>query len=118
MNYFKINGNDYSIYCNSLKVKRAATYRSQTNAAGNTVIDNAIPKRIVEVGIIPLSDLIMEELLGDVYGFKVELSYRNPATNELEEGIVCVIPESEIEYYTIRDDKVLYKAFNLTFTEL
>nr|DAJ70483.1 MAG TPA: hypothetical protein [Caudoviricetes sp.] len=30
----------------------------------------------------------------------------------------CIIPTTDIEYYTIRADKVSYKAMTLKFTEL
>lgn len=117
MAYLLINGNDYSAYVNELKVTRSATYRAQTNAAGNTVVDNTVPKRKVEVGIIPLTDAAMANLLNDIYSFEVLLDYRNPQTNQLEQ-IHCIIPDSSIDYYTIQSGKVMYNAFNLTFTEL
>lgn len=117
MAYLQINGHDYSAYVNELKVTRSATYRAQTNAAGNTVVDNTVPKRKVEVGIIPLTDAVMANLLDDVYSFEVQLNFRNPQTNRLEQ-IHCIIPDSRIEYYTIQSGKVMYNAFNLTFTEL
>ena len=118
MTYFKIGENDYSAYVNELKVNGTTTYRAQTNAAGNTVVDNANRKRIIEVGIIPLESDIMAGLIEDVHKFEVDLSFRNPQTNELEENVKCIIPDHEVEYYTIRADKVSYKAFTLTFTEL
>lgn len=118
MSYFKINNHDYSAYTSALKVTSTATYRAQTNAAGNTVVDNAKAKRVIEVGIIPIDDTVMQNLLTDVYSFQVELSFRDPNTNKLEENVICIIPKSEIEYYTIQADKVMYKEFTLTFTEL
>lgn len=118
MAYFKINDHDYSAYCNELAVKSNVTYRAQTNAAGNTVVDNANTKRTIEVGIIPLFDDVMQQLLNDVAQFEVNISYRNPQTNTLEEEILCIIPSSEVEYYTIQANKVMYKALTLTFTEL
>lgn len=51
-------------------------------------------------------------------GFNVSISFRNPLTNTLEENVNCIIPEDEVEYYTIHADGVMYKAFNLQFTEL
>lgn len=118
MAYFKIGENDYSAYVNALKIKSATTYRAQTNAAGDTVVDNAKSKRTVEVGIIPLNDTVMKNLVSDIAGFQVNLSFRDPATNELAENILCIIPNSEIEYYTIQANKVSYKGLNLIFTEL
>lgn len=118
MAYFKINGVDYSMYVNELKVKKAANYNSQTNAAGDTVVDYINSKRQIEVGIIPLNSAAMVELLTAVDGFNVSISFRNPLTGALEDGVNCVITDNEVEYYTIQIDKVMYKAFSLTFTEL
>lgn len=118
MAYFKIDSNDYSMYTSELKVKTETSYRAQTNAAGDTVVDNQKSKRAIEVGIIPLDDTTMKRLMADIGKFQVRLSFRNPATGQLETNVLCIIPSSEVEYYTIRADKVQYKAFNLTFTEL
>lgn len=118
MSYFKINNNDYSMYVNELKITDSVSYRAQTNAAGNTVVDNANRKRTIEVGIIPLDAEIMTNLLTDVDSFEVNLSFLNPKTNVLEEEVLCVIPQSSVEYYTIRADKTSFRAFKLTFTEL
>lgn len=118
MSYFKIGENDYSLYVNELKVNRNVTYRAQTNAAGNTVVDNANTKRTVEVGIIPLSNDVMEQLMNDIAQFKVYLSFRDPKTNNLAENVLCIIPESEVEYYTIQAGKIMFKACSLSFTEL
>ena len=118
MEYFKINNNDYSIYVNELKVSNTANYSAQTNAAGNTVVDYINSKRTIEVGIIPLDSAAMISLQNAIAAFNVSISFRNPKTGELEENINCIIPDNEIEYYTIQANKVSYKGFNLTFTEL
>ena len=118
MAYFKIGDNDYSMYCNGLKVTKTASYRAQSNAAGNTVVDNANAKRLIEVGIIPLNDTVMQQLLTDVDNLEVYVSFRNPTTNELLEDVHCIIPTTEVDYYTIQVGKVSYKAFTLKFTEL
>lgn len=118
MAYLTINGHDYSDYVNNLKITRTHTYRSQTCAAGNTVVDNVSSKRQIEVGIIALKDDVMPNLLNDVYGFEVSLGFRNPQTNELEEDVTCIIPTSSISYYTIQSNRVLHNGLTLTFTEL
>lgn len=118
MAYFKIGENDYSQYVNKLKITTKSKYNSQTNAAGDTVVDYLNKKRTIDVGIIPLDSDIMSQLQTDLNAFSVSVSVRNPETNELEEGISCIIPSSGIEYYTIQIDKVKYKAFTLSFTEL
>lgn len=116
--YFKIGNNDYSLCTSGLKIASAANYNSQTNAAGNTVVDYINKKRTITVNIIPLMDTTMAALQSDIDNFNVKLSFRNPQTNSLEENVDCILPSNEVEYYTIQVNKVLYKAFTLTFTEL
>lgn len=118
MTYFKINGHDYSKYVNSLKVSKQAIYKSATNASGNTVVKYINTKRDFSVGIIPLDDAAMKTLQADINSFRVTISYRDPDTNTLVENVKCIIPLNEVEYYTIQADKVMYKAFLLTITEL
>ena len=116
MAYFQIGSTDFSNIVNELKVDSTSNYNSQTNAAGNTVVDYINTKRIIEVGIIPLDDTDMANLQTAIKDFDVMISFRNPRTNQLE-TIFCIIPESGIEYYTIQANKVMYKAFKLKFIE-
>lgn len=118
MAYFKINGVDYSMYVNELKITKSANYSAQTNAAGNTVVDYINSKRTIEVGIIPLDDAEIQGLLTDIDGFNVSISFRNPITNALEDEVNCIIPDSNVEYYTIQVNNVMFNAFHLKFTEL
>lgn len=117
MAYFKINGVDYSPYVNQLKVNKKNIYNSQTNAAGDSVVDFINSKKEINVGIIPLDDTSMAQLQAALDAFNVSISYRDPKTNELE-TIDCIIPADNVEYYTIQADKVMYKAFALKFTQL
>lgn len=117
MAYFKINDVDFSAYVSGLKVSKAANYSAQTNAAGNTVVDYINSKRTIEVQIIPLSDAAMLELQLALAAFNVSITFRNPQTNDLETAN-CIIPATDIEYYTIQANRVLYNAATLTFTEL
>ena len=116
MAYFKIGKTDFSNIVNELKIDNTSNYNSQTNAAGDTVVDYINTKRIIEVGIIPLDDTDMAKLQTAIKDFDVMISFRNPGTNQLE-TIFCIIPESGIEYYTIQANKVMYKAFKLKFIE-
>lgn len=118
MAYFMIGSTDYSPYVNQLNVTKAANYVSQTNAAGDTVVEFINHKRSIEVGIIPLDSATMSQLLNQLNAFNVSISFRNPRTGALETDVNCIIPETEIEYYTIQADKVMYNALTLTFTEL
>lgn len=118
MAYFKIGNTDFSGIVNALKISRQANYNAQTNAAGNTVVDYINSKRIIEVGVIPLSGADMARLQTAINSFGVSISFRNPETEELEENVSCIIPASDVEYYTIQVNRVLYKAITLSFTEL
>lgn len=117
MSYFKINGVDYSDCVNALTVEKEANYSAQTNAAGNTVVDFINHKRTIEVGIIPLDGEKMAQLQSAIDGFEVTISFLNPSTNALED-VSCIIPDNEVEYYTIQAGKTMLNAFSLTFTEL
>ena len=116
MAYFKIGKTDFSNIVNELKIDNTSNYKSQTNAAGDTVVDYINTKRIIEVGIIPLDDTAMAELQTAINDFDVMISFRNPRTNQLE-TIFCIVPESGVEYYTIQANKVMYKAFRIKFIE-
>lgn len=118
MAYFKIGETDYSPYVEQLTVNKSANFSAQTNAAGNTVVDYINSKRKITVGIIPLNDTIMSQLLGDIAPFNVSISFRDPRTNALYEGLACIIPEEEVDYYTIQSNNVMYNAMTLEFTEL
>lgn len=116
--YFSINNVDFSTYVKSLKINTSTNFISQTNALGDTVVDRLGTKRQIEVGIITLDSWDAYDLLETLTAFQVSLSFLNPYTNELEEGVVCIIPSTDISYYTIQADKVLVNEFNLVFTEL
>ena len=118
MAYFKIGDTDYSMYVNELKVDKKHDYNSQTNAAGNTVVDYINAKRTIDVGIIPLDSAAMMALQADIDAFDVSISFRNPITGALEENVHCIVPSNGVEYYTIQQDKVMFNAFSIKFTEL
>jgi hypothetical protein len=119
MAYFKIGEHDYSAYTSALKVVKKTNYNAQTNAAGDTVVDYVNQKRTLEVEIISLADgAVLKQLLADVDAFNVLLSFRDPRTGALAEGVNCVIPDTDVEYYTIQQKDVRFKKFKLKFTEL
>lgn len=118
MAYFKINGVDFSEYVNELNIKKKNNYNAQTNAAGDTVVDYINVKRQIDVGIITLDEVDAQKVLAAVDGFNVLISYRDPHTGKLEEGVNCIIPSTDVDYYTIQTDKVLVNDFKLKFTEL
>lgn len=118
MAYFKINETDYSHYVNSLEIDNKVNYTAQTNAAGDSVVDYVNKKRIFKVGIIPLTSEQIQPLLVDLDKFSVSITYREPRTGALVSGVLCIVPTFNPEYYTIQNNKVLFKEFSLTFTEL
>lgn len=106
------------MYVNKLNIQNGHQYTAQTNARGNTVVDYINRKRTITVGIIPLDNEKMLTLQNQLKNFNVLITFRNPETGTLESNINCILPESEIEYYTIQVNKVMYNAFEITFTEL
>lgn len=118
MAYLKLNNHDYSKCVSTLKISKQATYKSQANAAGNLTVKYITTKRTFTVGIIPLDAEAMAALQSDLTQFFVNVSYRDPETNELIENVKCILPLNEVEYYTVQADRVLYKAFLLTLQEM
>lgn len=116
--FFKINGNDYSMYVNKLVIGKVHNYKSMVTAAGNTLVKYINGKRVIEVGIIPLDEIAMMRFLLDVNKFQVSISFRDPETNVLTENVQCIIPNNLIEYYTIQQGNVKYRAFSLQIQEV
>lgn len=116
--FFAINGHNYSMCVNKLMIGKEHNYKSMTTASGNTLVKYVNSKRTIEVGIIPLDDIAMMNLLADVDQFQVSISYRDPETNTLVENLKCIIPNRIVEYHTIQVGNVKYKAFSLQIKEL
>jgi hypothetical protein len=116
--FFKINNTDISSYINELKIEREANYNAQTNAAGDTVVDLINHKRSIEVGIIPVNSEVMKSLQAAINDFNVTISFRNPTTGLMEYDVNCIIPSTGVEYQMILYNRVMFKAFTLTFIEL
>lgn len=117
MAYFKINDTDYSMYTAGLKITNTSNYTKQTNAHYDTVVDYINDKKTVEVEIIPLNDTVMQQLTADISGLGMNISYLNPQTKELK-TISCILPSTNIEYYTIQQNKINFKKLKLKFIEL
>lgn len=118
MAFIKINNIDFSTYTNSLKIENNVNYIAQTNAAGDTVVDYINTKREIEVGIIPLNNEVMKQLQTAISAFNVTVSFLNPTTAQMEENINCIIPSNGVEYYTIQNGNVSFKAFKIKIIEL
>ena len=117
MTYLKMNDTDCSMYVNKLKVGKEHIYKARTNASGNTIVKYVNSKFIIEVGIIPLDDEAMATIQEIINGFQVRLSFLDPETKTLKEAS-CIVTKQSVDYYTIQDSKVRFKAFSLVFTEL
>ena len=116
MAYFKINNNDYSQYVNKLIVDTTHKYTARENASGNLLVKHITSKKKLQVGIIPLDATSLTSLMEDIDSFEVTVDFLNPKTNQLE-TINCIIPVHSVEYYTIRADKVMTKAFTFACEE-
>jgi hypothetical protein len=89
---------------------------SGRNANGDTVIDIVNRKRKVYVGLRHTLDTEMQEFLGAIADYVVNVAFLDPETNQLS-NITAYIGTPEPEYYTI-SGKTLYKPMTLNFIEL
>jgi hypothetical protein len=119
MSYFlKINGIDFSMYVNKLVVGKEHMYESMNAADGGDLIKYRGSKYVLEVGFVPLDNDAMVRLLTTLDEFNVLVSFRDPRTGQVHENLVCIIPNNLVEYYTIRADKVSYKAFSVQILQV
>ena len=119
MIYFKINNTDFSHLVSSLKVgyETLVSDNSGRNAAGNTVIDIINRKIKVYVEFRPMLDNHMKSLLTAIKDYVVNVSYLDPKTQALK-TIQCYTGTPEPEYFTIQNNRKLFKQMNLNFIEL
>ena len=119
MIYFKINNTDFSHLVSSLKVgyETLVSDNSGRNAAGNTVIDIINRKIKVYVEFRPMLDSHMNSLLTAIKDYVVNVSYLDPETQALK-TIQCYTGTPEPEYFTIQDNRKLFKQMSLNFIEL
>ena len=119
MAYLKVNGYDASSLVSGLKIgfETLVSDDSGRNAAGDTVIDVINHKAKVYVTLRHTTDAEMQEFLGSIEDYVVEVSFRNPKSGELT-TITAYTGTPEPEYYTIQSDMVIYKPMQLNFIEL
>lgn len=119
MNYFKINGTDFSHLVKSLKVgyETLVSDSSGRNAAGNTVIDVINRKIKLYVGLRHTTESEMRSFLSAIANYQVEATFLDPETNEFT-TITTYTGTPEPEYYTIQANGTIYKPMNLNFIEL
>ena len=117
MAYFFIGNTDFSDKVASLTVATKQNYNAQTNAAGDTVVDNISAKRTVTITTIPMTQAELQTLLL-ASTFSCMISFLNPETGELTESIPVIVPQKSISFYTIQNNKVVMKAVQLSYQEL
>lgn len=117
--YFKINDVDFSDLVSGLKVgyETLVSENSGRNANGDTVVDVINTKTKVYATLRHTTNLEMTQFLAAISDFVVNVSYRDPLTNDLK-TISAYIGTPEPEYYTIQNNLVIYKPLNLNFIEL
>ena len=117
MAYFKIEDTDFSNVTSGLSVKYIHKYKAKENVLGNTKIDYQNRKRQVTVNIIPVVAEQMNTILDALDAFTVKVYFKSPKTNALI-YINAKVSDYQVNYYTIQNNNVRFKAFTLIFTEL
>jgi hypothetical protein len=117
--YFKINDVDYSGLVSGLKVgyETLVSDNSGRNANGDTVIDVVNTKRKVYITFRHTTNTEMQELLGAISDYVVNISFLNPQTKAIS-TMQAYTGTPEPEYYTIQNELVIYKPMNINFIEL
>ena len=119
MEYFKVNNKDFSNIVSGLKVgyETLVSDNSGRNAAGNTVIDIINRKIKLYVNFRHTFEDEMESFLGAIKDYVVNITYLDPKTHTLK-TITAYTGTPEPEYYTIQENKIIYKPMSLNFIEL
>jgi hypothetical protein len=119
MNYLKINDQDFSHLVSSLKIgyETLVSDNSGRNANGDTVIDVINRKCKVYVGLRHMTQEEMGAFLASISDYVVSVSFLDAKTKSFK-TITAYTGTPEPDYYTIQDDKVLYKPMSLNFIEL
>ena len=119
MVYFKVGNTDFSNLVSSLKVgyETLVSDNSGRNAAGNTVIDIINRKIKVYVGLRPMLDTHMAEFLTAIKDYVVNITFLDPETKTMK-TIQCYTVTPEPEYFTIQNNRKIYKEMSINFIEL
>lgn len=119
MAFFKINNQDFSHLVSGLKIGTEVLVSDESgrNANGDTVIDIVNSKHKVYVTLRHTTQAEMQSFLAAVSGFVMNITFLNPQTNT-NKTITAYIGTPEPEYFTIRNDVIMYKPFSLNFIEL
>jgi hypothetical protein len=116
--YFTINDADFSHLVSGLKVgyETLVSDNSGRNANGDTVIDIVNRKRKVYLTLRHTTNQEMQQFLGAIQDYVVNVKYLDPITNTLQE-LTAYTGTPEPEYYTI-SNKTIFKPMSLNFIEL
>lgn len=118
MAFLKINGNDYSMYCNKLVVGRQHNAVTREAATGLLLVKRKATVRLLEIGFIALDNKVMPSLMVDINKPNLTISFLDPLTNELVENMPCMIATNLVDYYTIQGSNAKFKAFTLSAQEI
>lgn len=117
--YFKINNTDFSSLVSGLKVgfETLVSDNSGRNAAGNTVVDIVTRKTKVYVTLRHTTDTEMQSFLNAIKDYVISVSYKDPHSGAMS-TITAYTGTPEPEYFTIQNNRVVYKPMNINFIEL
>ena len=117
--YFKIGSTDFSQYVSGLEVDVKYNYTSQTNAAGNTVVDYINKKFVVTVEFISLDAETAKTIISNFIENTCSISFINPRLNQLTTLNNVMIDDYSIEYYSIQSaSNTRLKKFKVKFIAL
>lgn len=117
--YFKINNTDFSSLVSGLKVgfETLVSDNSGRNAAGKTVVDIVTRKTKVYVTLRHTTDTEMQSFLNAIKDYVISVSYKDPHSGAMS-TITAYTGTPEPEYFTIQNNRVVYKPMNINFIEL
>lgn len=120
MTYFKIGDTDFSNLVSGMRCgfEVLLSENSGRNASGNIVVDIVNRKDKIYLTTKYLTEDEMFSFLSAISSFVVKISYYNPRTKTIKNDVECYIGTPEPEFYTLQDNKVIYKPLQLNFIEL
>ena len=120
MTYFKIGNTDFSNLVSSLKCgfEVLLSEDSGRNASGDNVVDIVNRKDKIYITTRPMNEDEMASFLTAVQPFVVYISYMNPRTKTIKSNVRYYIAQTEPEFYSIQNGKVLYKPTQINFIEM
>jgi hypothetical protein len=119
MNYFTINGVDYSNIVSGMKIgfETLVSEASGRNASGTMIVYPINTKRKVYITFRHMFESEMRDLMNAIKDYQIDIGFRNPQTGGIT-VIRAYTGTPEPEYYTIQPGNVIYKPMSLNFIEL